>query len=109
MTYHFTLCCACVCAEKFSIVYCLLCPQLTFQVVLATDGRASFSFFNYQDPERVLLSFTQSLDEHAIGFDAGDQRRSATLRNGQSSNFALENVNVFRVDGMWLNSNKCNW
>ena len=64
---------------------------------MATDGRTSFSAFIYQDPERVM-NIVQDLSMHAIGFDAGDQRRSAVLLST-----ALGNVNVFRIDGVLCN------
>ena len=68
-------------------------------MVLATDDDVSLAAFIYETPEEVR-NLTRSLDLHVIGFDAGDQTRSATLQRGRSSTFNVENVNVFRIDGM---------
>jgi len=34
-----------------------------------------------------------------VGFDAGDQRRRATIRATEGNNRPLQNLNLFRVDG----------
>lgn len=36
-----------------------------------------------------------------IGFDAGDRQRSATVQSRERDNFNLQNLNIFRIDGMY--------
>ena len=66
--------------------------QQSFQLILATDGRTSFAIFLYGDPEGVKKIINSG--SGAIGFDAGDERRSVRVP-------IVNNTNVFRIDGMY--------
>ena len=66
--------------------------QQSFQLILATDGRTSFAIFRYSYPEGVKNII--NIGSGAIGFDAGDKRRSVRVP-------ILNNTNVFRIDGMY--------
>ena len=73
---------------------------MSFQVVLSTDGNTSFAIFLYGDVIRNLLACDQnnSLDVLrylTIGFNAGDQERFFNIPRSD-----LEEINVFRIDGM---------
>ena len=74
--------------------------QISFQVVLSTDGKTSFAAFLYGEVIRNLLAcdLHKSLyvfDELAIGFNAGDRERFLNIPRSD-----LEEINVFRIDGM---------
>ena len=64
--------------------------QTTFQLVLSTNGNASFAALMYQDPT-TLTDFPR---EHVVGFDAGDRNRGITFMPNE-----LQGANVFRIDG----------
>ena len=75
-----------------------------FQVVISTDGNASFAALIYDDPQGIAnlvgISTPQAL---SIGFDPGEDDYppadfSGAMREGRLS---LEPVNIFRIDG-WL-------
>ena len=74
-------------------------PQVTFQVVLSTDGERSFVTFLYDSPVRVKEIVT-ALRQGVIGFDAGDLSRSAIVFGPDSLSFPLAAANSFRIDGM---------
>ena len=70
---------------------------MKFQVVLATDGKASFAAFIYEDPQ-----FLSSIPgDFQIGFDAGDIVRGLVLLGtaAEYSNNSLQHVNIYRIDG----------
>ena len=74
--------------------------QMSFQVVLSTDGITSFAIFLYGDVIRNLLAcdLNNSLDvlrRLTIGFNAGDRGRILNIPRSD-----LEEINVFRIDGM---------
>ena len=74
--------------------------QMSFQVVLSTDGKTSFATFLYGDVIRNLLAcdLNNSLDalsELTVGFNAGDRERFFNIPKSD-----LEEINVFRIDGM---------
>ena len=74
--------------------------QITFQVVLSTDGNTSFATFLYGNVIRNLLAcdFLNSLSvlrRLTIGFNAGDRERYLNVPRSD-----LEEINVFRIDGM---------
>lgn len=64
--------------------------QLTFQVVLSTDGRASFATFIYPN----ISNIRQSSGRQVVGFNAGDRNRLSNIAVN-----SLETVNLFRIDG----------
>jgi len=66
---------------------------VTFQVVLSTDGTASFAIFIYEN----ITAIGDIVSHHmgSIGFDAGDQNRGVTLKNLDY----IDSINVFRIDG----------
>ena len=68
-------------------------------MVLATDGRTSFAILTYEDPSRIVNITTDQSGIGAIGFDAGDLRRSTTILSRERTKFPLQQVNVFRIDG----------
>lgn len=70
--------------------------QQTFQVILATNGKESFANFIYANPTRVTNIL--EVGNGVIGFDAGDERRSATVLSG-SDGRTLAITNLFRIDG----------
>ena len=67
--------------------------------MLATDGEVSFAVFLYDDPD-ILVNITSSVNA-LVGFDAGDQSRSATIMSNRQRNYILESTNVFRIDGKY--------
>ena len=74
--------------------------QMSFQVVLSTDGKTSFATLLYDDVIRNLLAcdLNNSLDVFyglSIGFNAGDRERFFNIPK-----IDLEKINVFRIDGM---------
>ena len=74
--------------------------QMSFQVVLSTDGKTSFATFLYGDVIRNLLAcdLNNSLDalsELTVEFNAGDRERFFNIPKSD-----LEEINVFRIDGM---------
>ena len=74
--------------------------QMSFQVVLSTDGITSFAIFLYGNVIRNLLAcdLNNSLDvlkNLTIGFNAGDRERFLNISRSD-----LEEINVFRIDGM---------
>lgn len=71
--------------------YMICCMQLTFQVVLSTDGRISFASFIYPD----LSSIRQITGLVNTGFNAGDRARLSNIAVD-----SLGTVNLFRIDGM---------
>ena len=70
--------------------------QVTCQVILTSDGQVSFAAFIY-DEGSVNNIHNISADK-LVGFDAGDEIRSATYHTPGLSN--LQVVNYFRIDGM---------
>ena len=72
---------------------------MTFQLVLATDGETSIAILIYQNFDITRSIVTSSLSKGAIGFDAGDQDRSATVFAADRTTFSLKTFNVFRIDG----------
>ena len=73
--------------------------QMSFQVVLSTDGNTSFAIFLYGNVIRNLLAcdLNNSLDilrRLAVGFNAGDRVRFLNIPRSD-----LEEMNVFRIDG----------
>ena len=58
--------------------------------MLATDGKISFAIFLYDN-----LDSLTSLFRSQIGFNAGDRQRFSNIESD-----SLENINVFRIDGM---------
>ena len=74
--------------------------QISFQVVLSTDGKTSFATFLYGDVIRNLLTCDLSnslivLKSLTIGFNAGDRERFFNIPRSD-----LKEINVFRIDGM---------
>ena len=73
--------------------------QISFQVVLSTDGKTSFATFLYDNVIKNLLAcdLNNSLDvlrRLTIGFNAGDRERFLNIPRSD-----LEEINVFRIDG----------
>ena len=74
--------------------------QMSFQVVLSTDGNTSFAIFLYGDIIRNLLAcdLNSSLNVFrrlTVGFNAGDRERYLNIPRSD-----LEEINVFLIDGM---------
>ena len=74
--------------------------QISFQVVLSTDGKTSFATFLYGDVIRNLLACDLNnglnfLNGFVVGFNAGDRERFLNILRSD-----LEEINVFRIDGM---------
>jgi hypothetical protein len=73
--------------------------QVKLQAVLSTDGNTSFAAFIYEYPDQIH-------GHYEVGFDAGDHVRGLVLsrkkyyNNTVSSNNTLEEVNIYRIDGM---------
>lgn len=67
--------------------------------MLLTDGVMSFAVFLYVNPDAIAQTL-----HRVVGFDAGDNSRSAVLLvlNSVDSDSTLEEVNVFRIDGKVL-------
>ena len=78
--------------------------QLTFQVVLATDGVTSFAILIYEDPEQILRVISDSQRLAMIGFSSGDLRSTILSRN----RFTLQNSHAFRIDGKHKLATKAN-
>ena len=83
--------------------------QMSFQVVLSTDGKTSFATFLYGDVIRNLLACDlhnnlNVLDRLTIGFNAGDRERFLNIPRSD-----LEEINAFRIDGMSKQTNSCNY
>lgn len=62
----------------------------SFQVILSTDGKASFAIFLYEDP-----SVISTLPAVQIGFNAGDREHMANIPINST-----QETNVYRIDGM---------
>lgn len=77
--------------------------QITFQVVLSTDGDASFAALIYEDPSDVI-NFPIT---HQVGFNAGDNSRAINILEKESDTpiIDLQRVNVFRIDGNYYTVN----
>ena len=60
------------------------------QMILATDGDASFAFFTYEGFDVQFIDFM-------IGFDAGNQMDHDIIRFG--SGRVLKSMIVYRIDG----------
>ena len=80
-----------MCTARFLCSFLLL--QVTFQVVLSTDGRASFATLIYEDPINVMSG------RYQVGFDSGDRRRGVNLLGADSISWNTQRVNIFRIDG----------
>lgn len=65
---------------------------MTFQVVLSTDGKASFAVFIYLDPSSLMLDYSRG---PVVGFNAGDRTK---LSNIPVESLGL--VNLLRIDGI---------
>lgn len=65
--------------------------QISFQVVLSTDGNVSFAYFLYKN----LNVFSQVPNNYQIGFSAGDGVRKSNIEFN-----SLKSINIFRIDGM---------
>lgn len=64
---------------------------------MTTDGEVSFALLIFDDPD-TLISYHG--DAAKIGFDAGEDGAFADIMNLiHNSNFTLEAVNIFRIDG----------
>lgn len=72
---------------------------MSYQVILATDGTSSFAIFVYEDPQAVRNIRSA---HHRVGFSAGDEIREGVLTDYEQSGSGIEEVNVFRIDGMTL-------
>ena len=83
----FKVCTACF----LHLFFCYM--QVTFQVVLSTDGRASFATLVYEDPINVMSG------RYQVGFDSGDRRRGVNLLGADSISWNTQRVNIFRIDG----------
>ena len=70
--------------------------------MVSTDGRASFAAFAYDANGMAVIQSLQ--EDYLIGFDGGDQIRSATVKRPGFSALNLRNVNIFRIDGTINNS-----
>lgn len=68
--------------------------QQTFQVILASDSRSTFSIVIYDDLDAIVNNIIPN--NGLVGFAAGDQWRSSSV---EMNNFVLKKVNVFRLDG----------
>ena len=66
-------------------------------MVLATDGKASFAALLYENTSAIesVTSGVQAI----VGFDAGDQGRSATVLSGNTHDHTLKTINIYRIDG----------
>lgn len=71
---------------------------MTFQVILSTDGETSFATFIYGN---LLTTINIVSSGGAIGFDSGDQGRSATVFDVNQQNFPLRILDTFRIDGIY--------
>ena len=73
--------------------------QMSFQVVLSTDGKTSFATFLYGNVISDLLACdlnnSNALRRSTVGFNAGDRERFLNIPRSD-----LEEINVFRIDGM---------
>ncbi len=75
----------------------LLCFQVeisTFQLILATDGNASFAIFHFEYPE-ILSDLNITLPQDVMGFSTGVNRTNIST----TSFTDLEELSVFRIDG----------
>ena len=72
--------------------------QQTFQVALATNGKESFANLIYASPERVRDIVNSG--NGVVGFDAGDEMRSATVLSRNMDSNTFRSSNWFRIDGM---------
>ena len=77
--------------------------QETFQLVLSTDGQASFAAFVYDSPE-TILSHLNEFSNSRIGFDVGLLSPSsvASVDIGllvEDSNLTFTSTNIYRIDG----------
>ena len=73
--------------------------QITYQTVIATNGKVSFAAFVYEEGGvGKIRSFDQ---DNLVGFDAGDQVKSAISHSLNSPGLQIlrDNVTVFRIDG----------
>jgi hypothetical protein len=69
----------------------------TFQVVLSTNGDASFAVLIYEeDPSNLTF------EEYQVGFDAGDKMRGVNLLGADSISWSPQSVNIFRIDGNFI-------
>ena len=68
--------------------------QLSFQVVLVTDRTSSFAIVMYDNLTtlQILHSFSDLVQ---VGFNAGDRQRYLNIPVN-----SLQQVNVYRIDGM---------
>lgn len=63
--------------------------------MLSTDGRRSFAVFIYAGDRIALIARPRQ-----IGFNAGDGSRWSNIEIR-----SLESVNIFRIDGGWMDNN----
>ena len=90
-------------------------PKNTFQALISTNGRHSFTIFNYHE---LQWSKSQNIDKHAqAGFNAGDGIIYYALNNSFTpniTNIAFEsNVRkpekwIFRIDDQSIEEGGCN-
>ena len=74
--------------------------QVTFQAVLATNGRESFAVFIYDNLERIHLIFELDFIEYlSIGFNKGDRSQFSCIGPLDSCSDSLKDINVYRIDG----------
>ena len=72
---------------------------MSFQLVLSSDGHATFAAVVYKDPHVV-----ENLQEQVqVGFNAGDRTRGANIFGTNAVDYGtLEPVNIFRIDGKYI-------
>lgn len=73
--------------------------QVTFQCVLATDGRSSFAIFIYENPDLL-----RGMDDSVIGFNKGDMQSFSII-----SPSSIQHTNVYRIDGKLEGRGKRGW
>ena len=70
------------------------------QIVLATDGKVSFAILLYKN--LTILNLIDGFIPVEVGFNAGDQERYASIPVT-----ALQEVNVYRIDGEYILFKSC--
>lgn len=88
------------CIELFNFQVNTLISQVSFQLLLSTDGTRSFATFIYADLHIVQRIIIQGNSD--IGFDAGDLTRSASVLDTNRNGFFPTSTYTFRIDGILL-------
>ena len=87
------------CIVHAMLLLMLFQAQVTFQLILSTDGRVSFAAFIFENPSSLFFFARFSFVK--VGFDGGRHTGQSADVGGflRDNNLDLPPVSVYRIDG----------